>query len=323
MAEESENRQSIRKFIIELMITLGIALAISILLGFCYGKISWTVSGILVVLAALMVCVPRLPSRPKKFSQKEIDKLNALAEKSRQKLIKRLGWHWEVRGISLCKLDNKTGKVIESIDQRELIEIWGINTDEGPYLEDFWILCICGFEREYSVASELLTNDIREWFFALAGFDHGAYIQCMGCTDNRKTLLWRQNPLSCNRNDAWVLTSLLLAKQKSVTLVHLMVVADWLNHLILNDDTVNHALSVLCTNGYLCVDGDDNILLTDHVKAIKDKSYKKAKPYDKIGIVHQYLIQHATVPCSGIHEYFTDDDMRNAYLEYTKGRRKR
>ncbi len=183
-----------KSFIIELVAAIGMAFVISVLLGLGYGKVNWTVSGILVVLAALMVCVPHfIISRPKKFSQKEIDTLRALAEKERLKLIQRLGWHWVVRDTSLCRLDNKTNKVIESVDRRILTEVWGINTDEGPFLEDFWFLCICN-GQEYSIASELFTNDILDWFFALYGFDHEAYMQCMACADNRKTLLWRRCP---------------------------------------------------------------------------------------------------------------------------------
>ena len=251
----------------------------------------------------------------KKFSQKYFDRQRVLVERKRLKLIRKLGWHWEVRDTLLCKLDNKTDEAIESIAPQMLTEVWGINTDEGSHREDFRLLSICN-GQEHSIASELLTKDIRSWFFALHGFDHGTYIQCMGRANNQKTLLWRRSPLSFTWSDAWVLTSLLLSGERAVTLVGLMAVADAINHAILMTSEVNHALSLLCANGYLAVNG--TISPTDRAEAIKDKPYQKARVFDKIGIVHQHLVQYATVPCPETKEYFTDDDMKKAYEEYTK-----
>ncbi len=314
LAEKLDRKQAIRKFIIELLTMLGIAFVISILVGLCCGKVNWIISGIMVGFAVLLTCVSHLASRPEKFSPQKLEKMSALAEEERLKLVKKLGWHWEARDTALCRTDNKTGETLESVDRRMLTEVWGINTDQGPFVEDLWFLCICG-EQEISVASELLTPKIQDWFFALPGFDHNAFRGCMCCTDNRKTLLWRRSPLSFTWSDAWVLTSLLLSGEKTVTLVALMAVADGINHAILMTGEVNHALSLLCANGYLEVDG--TISLTDRVEAVKDKWYRKARTFDKIGIVHQHLVQYATAPCPEIKEYFTDDDMKNAYREYT------
>ncbi len=311
-----------KRFIIELAAMVIIAFAISLLLGYFHGKVSWTACIVAVVLAALIVCIPHRTLCPKKISQKEFDELSVAVEENRLKLIKKLGWHWEVRGASLCRINNQTGEVLESIDQRMVAEVWGINTDEGPFLEDFWLLCVCN-DHKHSIGSEIITEEIWNWFFALDGFDFDAHLECMQCTDNRKTLLWRRSPLTCIWSDGWVLTSLLLTGQRSVTLDYLMAVADCINHAILNTDEVNHALSVLCPNGYLSLDENGNILLADKAETIKDKPFEKASAHDKIGIVQKHLAQHATISCPEVKEYFTDDDMKKAYEKYTGGMRKR
>lgn len=172
---------------------IGTALAISATYGFWReGKMNLMVTGFIVLLAALMVVVPHLTAllSPKKFSSEELEKLNAMVKKDRLKLIERLGWHWEVCGDSLCRLDNKTGEAVERIERHLLTEVLGVNTDMGPFVEDFWLVAVCG-SKEYSIGSELCTPDIWDWFFALEGFDHDAYIECMRCTDNRKPMLWQ------------------------------------------------------------------------------------------------------------------------------------
>lgn len=184
-----------KEFVIELVAMLGMALAITLFMGlYIDGKMNWTVTGVVTLLALILVCVPRLVTAlqpPKKFSPKELEEAKAAVEKDRLKLIQRLGWHWKVCGDALCKLDNKTGEPLERIDHRLLTEVWGVNTDEGPWLEDFWFLAVCG-EKEYSIGFELATDEIRDWFLALEEFDHQAFSECMCCTDNRKTLLWKE-----------------------------------------------------------------------------------------------------------------------------------
>ncbi len=180
-----------KKLLIELAAMLGIAFAVSILLGFVYGGVNWIATGFIVLFAVVLVLGERLAVilwKPPSYSPEE---LKELVEQNRLKWIQRLGWRWEVCAGALCKLDNKTGETLEKIDRQGLTEVWGVNTDAGPFSEDFWLVTNCG-GREYAIGSELWTDDIRNWFFALPGFDHDAFSQCMACTDNRRTLLWKR-----------------------------------------------------------------------------------------------------------------------------------
>ena len=140
----------------------------------------------------------------------------------------------------------------------------------------------------------------------------------------------RQIPFAWIDSDAWILTSLLLLEMKPLTLSELIYAADWLNHAIPTVNEVNHALTLLSANGYLTMEADGNIRLTDLSETFKSGGFQKARHFSKVEVVRRNLMQSMTVPCSTVKEYFTDDDMTKAHdaikqalKDYTKSRRKK
>ncbi len=108
---------------------------------------------------------------------------------------------WERRGETLCRVRCRSGKVIAEIDRNKFSEVWGVNTDQGPIHEDFWLLCVTRGKPGWRITRitvdfEALNDDsVSDFFFTLPGFDLNAYIACMGVTANRTTLLWRRKTL--------------------------------------------------------------------------------------------------------------------------------
>ena len=66
-------------------------------------------------------------------------------------------------------------------------------------------------------------------------------------------------------SDAWILTALLLLDRSPIPLGAVIFAADWLNHAIPMPYEVNHALTLLSANGFLTLDANRNLLLTDQV----------------------------------------------------------
>ena len=80
----------------------------------------------------------------------------------------------------------------EEIRWDDLREVGIITTDAGPYVDDvFWVLlgdeggCVVPSEAEGS--AELLKR-LQE----LPGFDDGAVIRAMVCTDNERFVVWQR-----------------------------------------------------------------------------------------------------------------------------------
>lgn len=317
---ERQNRQSsLCSLPAKCLLTGVFGFLIAFLLGYYIhdGKIDWRISSIFALVGLLLPCVSRLAERFERLApHKILSGIDVNAE--REKRIRMLGWRWTIQNGALCRIDLASGEVQRRIELDDLKEIWMINTDEGPMLEDLWWNCLLADGTELSIGSEIVSDDVEEWFLSLSGIDLEAFTRCMRCTDNRRTLLWRQSPFACIWSDAWVMTSLLLIGKNPITLAHLIGAADFLNHAIPRTDEVNHALSILCSNEFLRIDDNANILVADKADAIKDAAFQKAKMFDKIEIVRQYLIQHATVPCLAVQEYFTDGDMTQAYKKYTR-----
>ena len=149
----------------------------------------------------------------------------------------------------------------------------------------------------------------------------------MGCW---RILRRRQIPFAWIDSDAWILTSLLLLEMKPLTLSELIYAADWLNHAIPTANEVNHALTLLSANGYLTMEADGNIRLTDLSETFKSGVFQKARHFSKVEVVRRNLMQSMTVPCSTANEYFTDGDITKAHevikqtlKDYTKSRRKK
>lgn len=128
-----------------------------------------------------------MPSKP--ISVAGID-VNA----EREKQIRKLGWRWSIQNDALCRIDLASGMEKEHVEQDNLAEVWLINTDTGPFEDDLWWHCLLVDGTELFIGSEIVADDVRNWFFSLDGFDDRKFIDCMGCTDNRKTLLWRRLP---------------------------------------------------------------------------------------------------------------------------------
>ena len=95
-------------------------------------------------------------------------------------------------------------------------------------------------------------------------------------------------------SDAWILTALLLQDRSPIPLGSVIFAADWLNHAIPTPYEVNHALTMLSANGFLTLDANRNLLLTDQAKVFKNDSFLKARHFNKIDVIHQELmLKHA------------------------------
>ena len=91
-------------------------------------------------------------------------------------------------------------------------------------------------------------------------------------------------------SDAWILTALLLQDRNPIPLGAVIFAADWLNHAIPTPYEVNHALTLLSANGFLTLDANRNLLLTDRAKVFKNDSFLKARHFNKIDVIHKELM---------------------------------
>ena len=81
---------------------------------------------------------------------------------------------------------------LELINWDEIEEILLVNTDEGPFLPDVWLIlsggdkgCSLpqgsdGFEKVFDIVSKY------------EGFDFENFIQSMSCTDSKSFILWKK-----------------------------------------------------------------------------------------------------------------------------------
>ena len=122
-------------------------------------------------------------------------------------------------------------------------------------------------------------------------------------------------------SDAWILTALLLQDRSPIPLGSVIFAADWLNHAIPTPYEVNHALTMLSANGFLTLDANRNLLLTDRAKVFKNDSFLKARHFNKIDVIHQELMLNPPLSCLSVNEFFTQDDIKHAREEFARERR--
>lgn len=122
-------------------------------------------------------------------------------------------------------------------------------------------------------------------------------------------------------SDAWILTALLLQDRSPIPLGSVIFAADWLNHAIPTPYEVNHALTMLSANGFLTLDANRNLLLTDRAKVFKNDSFLKARHFNKIDVIHQELMLNPPLFCLSVNEFFTQDDIKHAREEFARERR--
>lgn len=122
-------------------------------------------------------------------------------------------------------------------------------------------------------------------------------------------------------SDAWILTALLLQDRSPIPLGAVIFAADWLNHAIPTPYEVNHALTLLSANGFLILDANRNLLLTDRAKVFKNDSFLKARHFNKIDVIHLELMLNPPLSCLSVNEFFTQDDIKHAREEFARERR--
>ncbi|UKI34531.1 MAG: hypothetical protein L6W00_14845 [Lentisphaeria bacterium] len=119
-------------------------------------------------------------------------------------------------------------------------------------------------------------------------------------------------------SDAWILTALLLQDRNPIPLGAVIFAADWLNHAIPTPYEVNHALTLLSANGFLTLDANRNLLLTDRAKVFKNDSFLKARHFNKIDVIHKELMLNPPLSCLSVNEFFTQDDIKHAREEFAR-----
>ena len=122
-------------------------------------------------------------------------------------------------------------------------------------------------------------------------------------------------------SDAWILTALLLLNRSPIPLGAVTFAADWLNHAIPMPYEVNHALTLLSANGFLTLDANRNLLLTDQAKVFKNDSFLKARHFNKIDVIHKELMLNPPLSCPSVNVFFTQDDIKHAREEFARERR--
>ena len=122
-------------------------------------------------------------------------------------------------------------------------------------------------------------------------------------------------------SDAWILTALLLQDRNPIPLGAVIFAADWLNHAIPTPYEVNHALTLLSANGFLTLDANRNLLLTDRAKVFKNDFFLKTRHFNKIDVIHKELMLNPPLSCLSVNEFFTQDDIKHAREEFARERR--
>lgn len=117
---------------------------------------------------------------------------NLIGGKKRQEQEKQLEDYYEVEITEKSIIVTHPNRPTEQIDWREIEEIKLINTDEGPFLPDVWLVLMgngkgCsipqgseGWDKVYDIVSKY------------KDFDFENVIKSASCTDNQIFKLWKK-----------------------------------------------------------------------------------------------------------------------------------
>lgn len=118
-----------------------------------------------------------------------------------------------------------------------------------------------------------------------------------------------------NYTDSVILTMLINFKGK-MDLINIMMNYDYINHSIITEEEINHALYSL--EKYIGIDKNKKIYVLSKAYDLKTKMFDKYSFSKQTDIIYKKLFKEVELDNAKIKKHFTGKDIKKAYEKYTR-----